>query len=68
MRKVDAIESCLTIYISLLLTFKDEVKELRASEVKLRETETSLRTEVDKAVRSKGELEVSEKDRCHGIP
>ena len=37
------------------------MKVLKANEVKLRETETSLRTDVDKAVRSKGELEVSAK-------
>ena len=41
------------------------MKVLRANEVKLRETETSLRTEVDKAVCSKGELEVSKEGRCH---
>ena len=40
------------------------MKKLRANEVELRGTETSLRTKVDEVVRSKGELEVSEKDRC----
>ena len=37
------------------------MKKLRANEVNFRETETSLRTEVENSVCLKGKLEVSEK-------